>query len=82
MQPLKNQLLSKSRIGGRRTCYNKTDMTPVEAPPATRQKNAITAVLLILLPASVYYTAIYKMSETDDLQEMIETETLTTTPKK
>jgi hypothetical protein len=75
MKPLRSQLLSKSAIRK----YSKLDK-PVETGPATRQRNAITAVLLILLPASVYYTAIYKMTDTDDLQDMIATETLTTTP--
>jgi hypothetical protein len=76
MRPLRSQLLSKSAI---RKYSNNLDK-PVETGPATRQRNAITAVLLLLLPAGVYYTAIYKMTETDDLQDMIATETLTTTP--
>lgn len=76
VKPLRCQLLSKTLI---RSLSDKP-LKPAwnEVKPETRQKNALTAVLLILGVGGVYYTAIYKMKETDDLEEMIEKETLTT----
>lgn len=44
--------------------------------PAIRQKNLITAVSLLAGVFGVYYLAMFKMKETDDLESIIAVETL------
>jgi len=46
----------------------------LEVKPEVRQRNAITALLLLGFVGGVYYTAISKMKEKDDLSDAIESE--------
>lgn len=43
--------------------------------PAVRLRNSLTAISLILGVVGVYYTAMFKMKESDDLDDIINVET-------
>ena len=51
-------------------------MPPFKMTPEIRQRNLITAVSLLAGVFGVYYLAMFKMKETDDLESIIAVETL------
>ena len=46
----------------------------VEITPALRAKNALTALILLGCVGGIYYTAIQKMRQTDELSKIVERE--------
>ena len=62
-----------SLSGSRNFCQQ---LPPFKMTPAIRQKNLITAVSLLAGVFGVYYLAMFKMKETDDLESIIAVETL------
>ena len=43
--------------------------------PAVRLRNSLTAITLVLGVVGVYYMAMFKMKESDDLDDIIQVET-------
>ena len=54
----------------------------VEMTPALHRRNFITAVALMGFVGGIYYTAISKMRQTDELSKVIEREDLKDVRKK
>lgn len=52
-----------------------TPINPLIMTPAVRLRNSLTAISLILGVVGVYYTAMFKMKESDDLDDIINVET-------
>ena len=65
----RRQWIRHQQLGGRRyfAMYK-------EATPQMKQRNAITALALVTFVGGVYYTAISKMRQTDELSKVIDRE--------
>ena len=57
-------------------------MPPFKMTPEIRQRNIITAFSLLGGVCGVYYLAMFKMKETDDLESIIAVETLESDTKR
>ena len=50
-------------------------INPLIMTPAVRLKNSLTAISLVVGVVGVYYMAMFKMKEGDDLDDIIQVET-------
>ena len=50
-------------------------INPLIMTPAVRLRNSLTAISLVLGVVGVYYMAMFKMKESDDLDDIIQVET-------